>query len=72
MAATEHDLRREIAQERDELVGAVEALRGELARVRTRVPPLPALAAGALAAGFFLAGGIGATARLVFRRRREP
>ena len=32
---------------------------------------LPLVAAGALGAGFFLAGGVGATARLLFRRGRE-
>jgi len=32
---------------------------------------LPLVAAGALGAGFFLAGGIGASARLLMRRTRE-
>jgi hypothetical protein len=32
---------------------------------------LPLATAGALAAGFLVAGGIGATARLLFRRGRE-
>jgi hypothetical protein len=32
---------------------------------------LPAAAAGAFGAGFFLAGGIGATMRLLARRSRE-
>jgi hypothetical protein len=32
---------------------------------------LPIVAAGALGAGFFLAGGIGATMRLLARRSRE-
>ena len=32
---------------------------------------LPAAAGGALAAGFLIGGGIGATVRLVFRRGRE-
>ena len=31
----------------------------------------PAVAAGALGVGFLLAGGVGATARLIFRRGRE-
>ncbi|HEY1273851.1 MAG TPA: hypothetical protein VGF25_03040, partial [Thermoleophilaceae bacterium] len=34
-------------------------------------PKLPLVAVGALGAGFVLAGGIGATARLMFRRGRE-
>jgi lipid-binding SYLF domain-containing protein len=65
---TEKDLRREIAHQRDELTGAVEELREELHRAK---PPLVAVAAAALGAGFVLGGGIGATARLIFRRRRE-
>jgi hypothetical protein len=32
---------------------------------------LPAVAVGALGIGFLLAGGVGATARLIFRRSRE-
>jgi hypothetical protein len=32
---------------------------------------LPAVAVGALGVGFLLAGGVGATARLIFRRGRE-
>jgi len=32
---------------------------------------LPAAAAAAFGAGFFLSGGIGATMRLIFRRGRE-
>ena len=32
---------------------------------------LPVAAAGALGVGFLLAGGLGATARLIFRRGRE-
>ena len=32
---------------------------------------LPVVAVGALGVGFFLAGGVGATARLIFRRGRE-
>lgn len=65
------DVRRDIAQERERLAEAVESLRtgvGDAVDVRGK---LPVLAAGALGAGFFLAGGIGATARLLFRRGRE-
>ena len=32
---------------------------------------LPAVAVGAVGVGFLLAGGVGATARLIFRRGRE-
>jgi hypothetical protein len=61
------DVRRQIAQERDELARAVDSLRDGM----TLGPKLPVVAGGALAAGFVLAGGIGATVRLVFRRGRE-
>ncbi len=72
---TPETVRREIEQERRELAGAVEQLRDGLgdatnvaAKLRTR---LPAVAAGALGAGFFLAGGVGATMRFLARKGRE-
>ena len=75
MAATD-EVRRRIHDERRELASAVEALRedlGEAANVGAKLrPKVPLLAGGALGAGFVLAGGIGATARLLFRRSREP
>jgi hypothetical protein len=52
-------------------VTAVGSLRGELdlaPKLRSR---MPALAMGTLGAGFVVAGGIGATMRLLFRRGRE-
>lgn len=55
-------VREQIREEREELVRAVASLRSEL---RLRVPRL---AAGALGAGFVLAGGLGATVRLLLRR----
>jgi hypothetical protein len=61
------ELRREIESEREQLASAVDSLRGNMDLTRK----LPVIAAGALAAGFVLAGGIGATVRLVFRRSRE-
>jgi hypothetical protein len=72
---TEEQVRRDIEAERDQLAGAVEDLRGGLAEV-TDIPArlrakLPAVAVGALGAGFVLAGGIGATMRLLARRSRE-
>ena len=72
---TEQQVRRDIEAERDELAGAVEVLRGGLAEVtdigaRLRAK-LPVVAVGALGAGFMLAGGIGATMRLLARRSRE-
>jgi hypothetical protein len=68
-------VRRDIETEREQLAGAAETLREEIgeatnigAKLRSN---LPAVAVGALAVGFFFAGGVGATARLVFRRGRE-
>jgi hypothetical protein len=63
---TTEQVRREIGLEREQLASAVGSLRGELSVAR-----LPLAAATALAIGFVLAGGIGATARLLFRRARE-
>jgi hypothetical protein len=79
MAATNNrttaDVRREIATERDQLAEAVEDLRtglGEAADVGGKLRAhLPVVAAGGLGAGFVVAGGIGATMRLLFRRGRE-
>jgi hypothetical protein len=72
---TLEDVRRDIETEREQLAGAAEALRDEVAeatnvgaKVRAN---LPAVAVGALGLGFLLAGGVGATARLIFRRGRE-
>jgi len=66
------DVRREIEGEREELAGAAESLRdsiGEATNVRAKLRAnLPAAAIGALGMGFLLAGGVGATARLIFRR----
>ena len=74
-ARTTDDVRREIQQEREELAKAVEALRDDLGeatdisgKLRAK---LPIVAGGALAAGFTLAGGIGATMRYFARRGRE-
>ena len=72
---TLEEVRREIESERDQLAGAADTLREEIgeatnigAKVRSN---LPAVAVGALGEGFLLAGGVGATARLIFRRGRE-
>jgi hypothetical protein len=72
---TTDQVRRELESERERLAQAVDSLRAEVkdatdvsAKLRGN---LPVVAAGALGAGFFLAGGIGATMRLVFRRGRE-
>jgi hypothetical protein len=72
---TTDQVRRDIEAERDQLADAVEDLRGGLAEVtdiggKLRAK-LPVVAVGALGAGFMLAGGIGATMRLLARRSRE-
>jgi hypothetical protein len=72
---TADQVRRDIETERDQLADAVEDLRGGLAEatdIRGKLRAnLPLVAAGALGAGFFLAGGVGATMRLLARRGRE-
>jgi hypothetical protein len=72
---TLEEVRRDIESERELLAGAAETLREEIgeatnigAKLRSN---LPAAAVGALGVGFLLAGGVGATARLIFRRGRE-
>ena len=69
------DVRREIETEREQLADAADNLRdsiGEATNLSGRLRAnLPAVAVGALALGFLVAGGVGATARLVFRRGRE-
>ena len=67
---TMEQVRREIEEERRQLAAAVASLRGEMGFGGTLRSQLP-IAAVALAAGFVLAGGIGATVRLLFRRARE-
>jgi hypothetical protein len=68
---TTDEVRRQIESEREKLADAVDELR-EAADVTAIVrSKLPLVAAGAAAAGFFLAGGVGATMRLLARRSRE-
>ncbi len=68
-------VRHELESERERLATAVDSLRSEVkdaTDVRAKVSAnLPTVAAGALGVGFFLAGGIGATMRLLARRGRE-
>jgi hypothetical protein len=72
---TPEQIRTEIEREREELARAVDSLRnglGEATDVAAKLrAKLPVAAAAALGAGFFLAGGIGATMRLLARRSRE-
>jgi hypothetical protein len=59
MARTDEQLRREVGAEREKLVEAVDALRGEAAGIRGRMRARLPLAAGAL--------GVGAAVRLLRR-----
>ena len=72
---TPEAVRHDIELERAQLADAVEQLRagiGEATDVRGRLRGhLPAATAGALGAGFVLAGGVGATMRYIARRGRE-
>ena len=72
---TAGDIKREIEHERNELARSVETLRAEVKEatdVRAHLSRhLPIAAGVALGAGFLLAGGVGATVRLIFRRGRE-
>ena len=69
------EVRRDIEAEREQLAGAAENLRDEIGEATDITGKLranlPVIAAGALGVGFLLAGGVGATARLIFRRGRE-
>jgi len=72
---TAEDVRRDLETEREQLATAAETLRdslGEATDITGKMrAKLPIVAAGALGAGFLLAGGVGATMRLIFRRGRE-
>jgi hypothetical protein len=68
---TLEDVRHELEQEREQLATAAESLRENMNLTKALQSKLPVVAAGALGVGFFLAGGIGATARLLMRRSRE-
>jgi hypothetical protein len=72
---TAEDVRRDIEAEREQLAAAVDDLReniGEATNVGAKLKAkLPAVAAGALGVGFVVAGGIGATMRMLARRSRE-
>jgi len=72
---TAESVRREIELERTQLAEAVDELKsglGEATDVAGKLRAnLPVAAAGALSAGFVLAGGIGATMRFLARKGRE-
>jgi hypothetical protein len=64
-------VRRQIEAEREKLADAVEELREAADVTAIMRSKLPVVAAGAAGIGFFLAGGVGATMRLLARRGRE-
>jgi hypothetical protein len=72
---SQEQIKRELEAEREALAAAVEDLRdglGEATDVNAKLRAhLPVATGGAIAAGFVLAGGIGATMRLFARRGRE-
>ena len=75
MAATDEEtIRGELRAERAELAEAVGELRGAVGRMKriaSKLRSKQALGAGgAVALGFVKAGGLGATARLLRRRKR--
>ncbi|HET7855295.1 MAG TPA: hypothetical protein VFL41_02450 [Gaiellaceae bacterium] len=72
---TAEQVRLEIEAEREQLAAAVDDLRDEISEV-TNVSAklegkLPVIAAGAAGVGFVIAGGIGATMRMLARRSRS-
>jgi hypothetical protein len=72
---TVDQVRHDIEVEREQLAGAADSLREEISEATDITGKLranlPVVAVGALGMGFLLAGGVGATARLIFRRGRE-
>jgi hypothetical protein len=68
---TPEQVRRDIEAERDRLAGAVDDLRAGMDVNTILKEKLPIATAAALGVGFVVAGGIGATMRLVMRRGRE-
>ena len=72
---TAEQVREDIESERERLASAVDSLRAgidEATDISAKLEgKLPLAAAAALGAGFILAGGIGATMRLLMRRGRE-
>ena len=72
---TVDQVRHDIEVEREQLAGAADSLREEISEATDITGKLranlPVVAVGALGVGFLLAGGIGATARLIFRRGRD-
>ena len=72
---TPEEVRRELETQRGELAEAAEKLRDTLGEATDFTGKLkanlPAVTVAAFAVGFFIAGGVGATAELFFRKGRE-
>jgi hypothetical protein len=71
MERTADVVRTEIVAEREQLASAVDDLRDAADLTSKLQTKLPVLAVGGAVTGFVLAGGIGATMRLIARRGRE-
>jgi hypothetical protein len=71
---TPDQIRRDIEAHREELAGAVDALKRDIGRATDiggkMRKNLPAVAGAALGVGFLFAGGLGAVVRLLGRRGR--
>ena len=68
---TPEQIRLDIETERERLAGAVDNLRDGMDINKQLKGKVPIAAAAALGVGFIVAGGIGATMRLVMRKGRE-
>jgi hypothetical protein len=68
---TLEQVRRDIEAERERLAGAVDDLRAGMDVNAKLKDKLPVAAAAALAIGFVVSGGVGATMRLLMRKGRE-
>ena len=68
---TPEQVRLDIEAERERLAGAVDDLRAGMDVNTILKDKLPIATAAALGVGFVVAGGIGATMRLLMRRSRE-
>ena len=68
---TPEQVRRDIADERERLAGAVDDLRAGMDLNAQLKGKVPLAAAAALGIGFVVSGGVGATMRLLMRRGRE-
>ena len=68
---TAEQVRLDIEAERDRLAASVDDLRDGVSSMASLKGKLPAATAAAFGVGFVVAGGVGATMRLLMRRGRE-